>query len=53
MVEDLPAYVQSNLLEAEENIMRYNVVAVSEQKDGPIAEQQMDGHLDLLEHTSL
>ena len=53
MVEDLPAYVQSNLLAAEEKIRRHNVVAISAQKDAPIAEQQMDGHLDLLEHTSL
>ena len=51
--EDLPAYVQSNMLAINEDIRRHIVAAVSAQKGAQIAEQQMAGHLDLLGHTSL
>lgn len=52
-VEDLPAYVQANLLATQEYIRRIYVAVVSGQKGVPTAGQQMADHLDLLGHTLL
>jgi hypothetical protein len=53
LIRVLPAYVQSNVLAAKENITRHIVAVAAAQMGARITEQHMAGHLDLLGHTSL